>query len=106
MAQRIKWSLEALEDLEHHARFVEQDSPYYASAVVTRIIESVEECGVHPEIGRKVPELDDSEFRERIVYRYRIIYRNANNLILVVAIIHGSRDFQPHLSKIVGGSNK
>lgn len=104
MAQSIKWSPEALEDLEHHASFIERDSQYYASAVVTKIVESIEQCGVHPEIGRKVPEIDDPEFRERIVYRYRVIYRNTDKHILVVAIIHGSQDFQPHVSRKVGDS--
>ena len=104
MAQSIKWSPEALEDLEHHAGFIERDSPHYATAVVTKIVDSIEECGVHPEIGRKVPEINDPEFRERIVYRYRVIYRNTDKQILVVAIIHGSQDFLLHVSRIVGDS--
>jgi len=34
MAQQVKWTEEAWEDLEETADFIEKDSPYYAAAFV------------------------------------------------------------------------
>jgi plasmid stabilization system protein ParE len=42
-------------------------------------------------MGREVPELGDSNIRERFVHKYRVIYRIEPERILVAAIIHGSR---------------
>jgi plasmid stabilization system protein ParE len=47
-----------------------------------------------PRAGRKVPEFDDENVRELIVYSYRVTYRLQENEILVAAIIHGKRNIQ------------
>jgi len=47
-----------------------------------------------PRAGRKVPEFDDENVRELIVYSYRIIYRLQNDEALIVAVIHGKRILQ------------
>jgi plasmid stabilization system protein ParE len=46
---------------------------------------------LNPEMGRVVPEIGQKNIRERFVYSYRVIYRIELELILVVAVIHGSR---------------
>ena len=46
-----------------------------------------------PRLGRKVPEFDDENVRELIVYSYRIIYRLQGDVI-IAAVIHGKRDLQ------------
>jgi len=100
MALVLKWSPEAIEDIEHHAQFIERDSPYYAAVVVSKIVDALEMCRKHPHIGRQVPEIENPAYRERIIYRFRVIDRLYEEHILVVAIIHGSRNFQPHISRI------
>ena len=45
------------------------------------------------ERGRVVPELDDPTIREVFVYRYRLQYRIEDTRVLVVAFLHGARDF-------------
>jgi toxin ParE1/3/4 len=47
-----------------------------------------------PRAGRKVPELDDENVRELVVYSYRIIYRLQDDDALIVAVIHGKRILQ------------
>lgn len=44
-----------------------------------------------PRAGRKVPEYDDEDVREVIVYSDRVIYRLTDNDIVIAAIIHGKR---------------
>ena len=92
MAWRIAWSPEALEDLEQIAAYLEHDSPWYARAVIRRIVEDAEALDQFPLRGRIVPELDDPAFRERFCFRYRLIYRVETDRILIAAVIHGARD--------------
>jgi toxin ParE1/3/4 len=47
-----------------------------------------------PQAGRKVPEFDDENIRELVVYSYRIIYRLQPDEALIVAVIHGKRVLQ------------
>jgi plasmid stabilization system protein ParE len=47
-----------------------------------------------PQAGRKVPEFDDENIRELVVYSYRIIYRLREDEVLIVAVIHGKRVLQ------------
>lgn len=41
-----------------------------------------------------MPEFDDENMRELLVYSYRIIYRLQNDEALIVAVIHGKRILQ------------
>ncbi len=41
-----------------------------------------------PEIGRVVPEIGDSHFREFLYGNYRIIYKIDHNQILILTIRH------------------
>ena len=103
MALGLVWSPEAVEDVESIASYIERDSPWYAKAVASRIIETAERIPAYPEMGRVVPEIGNSAIRERFVYSYRIIYRVESDRILVSAVIHGSRLLQAFVQRIEGG---
>jgi toxin ParE1/3/4 len=45
-------------------------------------------------MGRRVPELDDENIRERLVYSYRVVYKVQAGRILIVAVIHGKREIE------------
>lgn len=102
MARGLVWSPEALEDIESIASYIERDSPWYAKAVASKIVELAETIPDYPEIGRVVPEIRDPSIRERFVYSFRVIYRVEPARILLVAVIHGSRLLQPHVQRIEG----
>ena len=90
---RDKWTEPALEDLAEIQAYIAKDSPYYAKQFIERIFEATEVLEDFPELGRKVPEAEATEnIRELIVQSYRIIYLNQNNLVFILAVIHGSRD--------------
>ncbi len=91
MDSNLRWSPEAIEDLESIAEYIERDSGFYAKAVVTKVMDTVNSIANNPEIGRIVPELTNEDMRERFVYSYRLIYRVRENDVLIVAIIHGRR---------------
>lgn len=102
MAYRLAWSPEAIEDIEAIASYIDRDSPWYARAVVSKIVETAESIPDHPELGRVVPEIEDRSIRERFVYSYRIIYRIERQRILVATVVHGSRLLQPFIARIEG----
>ena len=101
MAYKLVWSPEAIEDIEHIVAFIHRDSPRYASAVTSKLIENAELSALHPKMGRSVPEIQDENIRERFVYSYRVIYQVCSDRIRVVAVLHGSRLITPFVPRIV-----
>jgi toxin ParE1/3/4 len=45
------------------------------------------------ERGRVVPESNDPGIREIFVFRYRLMYRVKDERVVIVAFVHGARDF-------------
>jgi len=96
-AMRVKWTEPALEDLAGIQSYIAKDSPYYAKQFIERIFEATEALEDFPELGRKVPETEATEnIRELIFQSYRIMYLNQNNLVFILAVIHGR---QPRLGQ-------
>ena len=88
----VKWSAPAKKDLKQIYDYIARDSKYYARNVVRNIVARSEGLNDFPEIGRIVPETDDSNVRELFMYSYRLIYEILPNGIIILAIIHGKRD--------------
>ena len=87
----IKWTNNALEDLEDIAKHISKDSSKYAQILVTQIYEMVTHLQQFPKLGRKVPEYKDPDLREILYKNYRIIYLIKNKNIQIISVIHGSR---------------
>jgi toxin ParE1/3/4 len=96
MAFKLEWSNEALEDIESIATYIEKDSPVYAKSVVSKFFEKAEIIKDFTQLGRIVPELNDSTIREIFVYSYRLIYKINSNTVLFVAVIHGKILLENH----------
>ena len=94
MASRVTWSGHALRDLENIAEYIAADSPRYAAAVVKKIVTQARMLGRFPRSGRKVPEFEDPNLREVVVYSYRVIYRLMSEEILIAAVVHGRRSLE------------
>ena len=94
MAARVGWSQRALRDVEGIAEYIAQDSPVYAAVVVRNIIAQTKMLSRFPRSGRKVPEFDDDDIRELLVYSYRIIYRIEEDKVIISTVIHGKRTLQ------------
>jgi toxin ParE1/3/4 len=94
MAHRIVWSRRAAQDLDSITNYIAGDSPAYASVVLKSIVHQTRILEHFPQAGRKVPEFDDENIRELVLYSYRIIYRLQEDEALIVAVIHGKRILQ------------
>jgi plasmid stabilization system protein ParE len=92
MAQiKIVWSRRALSDIEEIISYISRDSEQYAVNFASKIVETIEKAGLFPEIGRIVPEYNDSELRELIYRNYRIVYKIKPQMIEIVTVFQGSR---------------
>jgi plasmid stabilization system protein ParE len=54
--------------------------------------EAAEKAAEHPFVGRKVPEFNLTQMRERLVGPYRLIYFVSGTWIEVISIVHGARE--------------
>jgi len=85
----IIWSPLALDRVSEIAGYIAQDKPSAAEKWVKAIFSKVEQLEVASELGRIVPEIGNSQFRELIYYNYRIIYRIEKNRISILTVRHG-----------------
>lgn len=89
---RINWSQPALADLEAIYDFIARDSSQYAVRFVRRLLEAIERLASLPMRGRIVPE-GDGRHREIFEPPYRIVYRVEDDVVHVIRLVHGARDF-------------
>ncbi|MFX1239259.1 MAG: type II toxin-antitoxin system RelE/ParE family toxin [Promethearchaeota archaeon] len=90
----IKWTNNALEELEDIANYISKDPEKYAQILVKRIYGLVNILYQFPNYGRKVPEYDNSELREIIYKNYLIIYLIKEEHLEIISVIHGSRNLK------------
>ena len=88
---KIKWTDNAIEELDDIASYISKDSPKYAQILVNQIYEMVSHLEQFPRLGRKVPEYNDPDFREILYKNYRIIYLIKKEHLEIISIIYGSR---------------
>ncbi len=87
----IKWTKNALEDLDDIAIYISRDSPKYANFLIKQIFEMVSHLEQFPKLGRKVQEYNDPNLREILYKSYQIVYLIKKEHLEVISVIHGSR---------------
>ena len=88
---KIIWSPLAIDRSSEIADYIAQDKPSAAEKWINTVFSKVEQLKSSPEIGRIVPELNNTQFREIIYGNYRIIYRIEKKQISVLTIRHGKQ---------------
>jgi len=96
---KIIWTDEALLDVEDIAEYIQRNSVFYASSVVTQIIDTTKKLSFFPFSSRIVPEEGNEFVRESFVYSYRIIFEIIDDSVYILAVIHGNRLLSPILAK-------
>jgi len=95
----VRWTQQAVDDLEAIADFIAADSPQYASLFIIDVLAAVERLTSFPNSGRVVPEISDPVIREIVFGSYRIIYRVKDNLVELLTVYHGARLLDPSILK-------
>jgi plasmid stabilization system protein ParE len=88
---KLKWTEQALNDVEAIAIYIARDSFFYAQAFAQRIFDSVQRLEIFPESGRLVPEVAQQNIREVLHGNYRVIYRVKNDFVEILTVYHSSR---------------
>lgn len=89
---KVEWSNCARDDLDDLVRYISRDSVFYARRFAEKVVFSTRQLQVFPETGRMTPEAEDTSVREIIIHGYRVMYRIEPDRLLVLAVMHGSRD--------------
>ena len=94
----VRWTEQARADLAAIRAFISQDSPHYASVIISRLIAATDRLASFPESGRAVPEFENPLVREVVHPPYRIIYRLVGvDEIHVLTVHHASQSFPAEL---------
>jgi toxin ParE1/3/4 len=94
----VLWTPQARADLAAIRVFISQDSPHYASVIISRLIAATDRLVQFPESGRAVPEFENPQVREVVHPPYRIVYRLAGvDQIHVLTVHHASQPFPTEL---------
>lgn len=92
---RIKWMNQAVNDLLDIKCYIEHHSPFYAKRTIDKFKSRTKILKQYPEIGRVVPEFEDTSVRELVEGNYRIIYHKfLEKEIWILAVIHSARDLK------------
>lgn len=63
----VRWTPQALEDLEALRAYVARDSVQYTALLVERLFSAVDRQEMSPESGRNIPEFQRPDLREVIL---------------------------------------
>lgn len=86
----IRWTNQALDDIEKIAEYISKDSIKYAKIQTERFFIAAEILVKKHKAGRVVPEINKISIRELILGNYRIIYKVLNNKRIDILTIHHS----------------
>jgi len=92
-ALAVVWTDRALADLEAIGDVIARDNTQAAEDWVFRLIALAEGAGQMPLAGRRVPEMGREDVRERLLRKYRIVYRVWHDRIEILTIFEGHRLF-------------
>jgi len=91
----IEWAVRARLNLREIYQYIADDSPQNAGRFILKLFDSVDNLAHLPEMGRRVPEARQArrqDVRELIVQDYRIMYIVKPERVLILNVIHGSRE--------------
>jgi toxin ParE1/3/4 len=89
----VVWTESARDALDEVLEYIARDSRDRAVSLVDRVLEAASSLDTLSERGRVVPELERPDIRELLVASYRIQYLVLDDQIVIVAFLHGARDF-------------
>lgn len=94
---KLKWTLNAQNDLLSIVEYIKRDSPSNANDVYLRIKKVAHSSDFFPLKGRVVPELQKEGitlYREVIASPWRIIYKVGNDTVYIMAILDSRQNVE------------
>ncbi|MBC8095624.1 MAG: type II toxin-antitoxin system RelE/ParE family toxin [Akkermansiaceae bacterium] len=91
MAEVI-WTVPALDRLNVIADYIARDNADAANRLVSGVFGRVDLLERFPAMGRSVPEMRGSEYREIVVRPCRVIYRIEGGTVRIITVIRGEQN--------------
>jgi toxin ParE1/3/4 len=89
----VVWTESARRALDEVLEYIAQESRDRAFTLLSRVLDTAATLDTLANRGRVVPELNKPDIRELLVFDYRLQYRVFDEQVVVIAFLHGDRDF-------------
>jgi addiction module RelE/StbE family toxin len=96
----VRWTEQAVSDLQAIREFITRDSPRYGRLVAERLFNATERLETFPLSGRIVPDLGRDDVREIIVGEYRLVYKIPAGAAIMLTIFRSSRLFPARIKEL------
>ena len=93
MEYRLHWSHRACLHLKSIESYIAKDSPFRGKKIVNDIIDHAESLKLFPEMGPLLQDFPHLGLRQLSKYSYRIIYYFSGDVVTVIAVVHGKREY-------------
>jgi addiction module RelE/StbE family toxin len=87
----VIWTPRAHADLKAIHDHIAKDAPQNAKKITREMVQKAHLLMEVPQIGRKLPEVNDDDLREISLHPWRIIYHLRQGKIFVVTVVHKRR---------------
>lgn len=94
----VIWAPTAVADLDEV--LAQRDD---ASGLLEAVLDAADSLSTFSHRGRLAPELDDAVTRELFVRDFRLMYEVSSTHVLIVAFVHGRRNFETWRRDRTGG---
>jgi plasmid stabilization system protein ParE len=85
---KVIWSPLSIDRVQEISEYISNDSPGEALKWVDEIFNFVLNLEKFPELGRHVPEIKKTNYREIIFGNYRIVYRIDEKQVYILTVRH------------------
>ncbi len=89
---RVRWTIDAANDLEQIARYVQRDNPLAARELVHKITSGIASLGEFPNRGR-TGRVDGTREMVFPSLPYIAVYRLKDDLVQVLRVYHAAQDW-------------
>lgn len=90
----VIWTPRARADLKAIHDHIAKDSPLNARKIVRELVQQPGILPGFPQMGHKVPEINDDNLREISLHSWRIIYHLRQERIFIVTVVHKRRQLE------------
>jgi toxin ParE1/3/4 len=94
---RVVLSAEARANLVAIEEYIAGDNPTRAQSFVSELRTRIKQIGRYPRSSAVVPGYESRGIRRRPYRNYLIFYRIESSRVVIIAVIHGARDYDPLL---------
>ena len=92
---KVRFLISAKQDMQSIKAYIAKDSPQAARRLMKKSRKSTDRLEEFPRSGRVIPELQNSDLREILVDRYRIMYQVDDTNVNVFAVYESRRQYPP-----------